>query len=144
MKRLHLWAGLLLLLFSGIVIGWFGHDIFDSPKEPKWEGRSFLTLHDRFMDSFYKMLSLSPEQKKNVDEEVRKTVDEIFEYREKIQPEIDEITDRAIKRIKVYLQDKQASKLDEFHKNIIGIREYVLREIHKFYGYKSGKTDRQQ
>lgn len=145
MKGWHLWTGIILLFLSGIVIGWFGHDMINSSPELEERGevfteKEFMTLHERFMGAFYNLLDLTDEQRREVNVEVRKTVDEIFVYRDKIQPEIDEIVDRALARIKEHLDTEQITRLENFHRTIIAIREMVLDRIHQEYGYKSDKN----
>jgi hypothetical protein len=127
-KKWKLWAGLILLFCSGMLIGAVGtwtfvqHRVFENlsrwrPEVPKI-----------VMKKLTHELDLEEQQKKQVATIVCEAYQDLMELRRRHKPEIDQILQRTIARMKPELSPAQQEKLDRFHAKL---KEHLAKkELH--------------
>ena len=146
MRGIHLWSAIALLFICGILIGWFAHSYFypqrvQNLQKADFTQEEFLTLHERFLKVLYGVLQLTDEQKVKVNQEIKVAVEEVFAFRKEIMPEVDDIANRAVERIKQHITTEQGERLENFHRTIVALREKVLAHIEQLYK-SEGKNEK--
>ena len=118
MKKLKLWAGLLTLFLSGILIGAIGawgiaeHRAMENLAERKADVPRII------MKKLTRELDLSQGQREKIEKIVCRTHQEIDALRKRHKPEKDQVIQRSIDMIKVELLPEQQKKLDAFHEKM--------------------------
>ena len=118
MKKFKLWAGLLALFCSGVLVGSLGswriaeYKAFENftreqPKVPK----SIIRKLDRELD-------LSDTQRKRIEEIVCRTHLELLAFRDRIRPDRERIIQQSIDAMKAELSPEQQKKLDALRERI--------------------------
>jgi len=114
MNKLKLWTGIFLILLIGMLIGSMGTKMYTRHKIAR-----FIDAPDppgaRILRRLSDKLDLSPPQKEKFDKILDRSVTEWTEFREKYQPEFQNLFDETIAQIKNLLNDEQKQKLDDMH-----------------------------
>lgn len=118
MKTLKLWAGLLTLFFSGVVIGAIGtwgiaeHRAVENYAERKSNVPRIITKR------LTRELDLNQNQRERIEKIVCRTHLEIQEIKMRHKPEKDQAIQQSIELIRAELLPEQQKKLDALHEKM--------------------------
>lgn len=115
MSRFKLWAGLIVLFGSGVLIGILGTLFYvDSERLHRGEGGP-VAQHERIMKRLTQELSLTAAQQTEIEPIVTRAQVTILELRFAHQPEIEQILARGMMELKEKLSPAQQSELDKMY-----------------------------
>lgn len=117
MSRLKLWAGLVLLFGTGVIAGSVGFSLYGDVLRPKLD-RSPLAQHDRIMKRLSHHLSLTPQQRSEIEPIVTRTHVAILEWRFSHQSEIEQILASSMGELKTKLSSEQQAELDRMYNRL--------------------------
>jgi hypothetical protein len=114
MNKLKLWTGISLILLIGMLIGSVGTKMYTRHKIAR-----FIDAPDppgaRILRRLSDKLDLSPPQKEKFEKILDRSLTDWTEFREKYQPEFQNLFDETIAQIKNLLSDEQKQKLDDMY-----------------------------
>ena len=117
MPRIKLWAGLVLLFGTGVIAGSVGSSLYGDVLRPKAE-RGPLAQHDRIMKYPSQQLSLTPQQRSEIEPIVTHTHVAILELRFSHQPEIEQILSSSMGELKAKLSATQQAEVDKLYNRL--------------------------
>ena len=117
MSRVKLWAGLVLLFGTGVMAGSVGSSLYSDAMRPKAD-RGPLAQHDRIMKRLTQQLSLTPQQRSEIDPIVTRTHVAILELRFSHQSEIEQILSTSMGELKTKLSSSQQAELDRMYNRL--------------------------
>jgi hypothetical protein len=111
-KKMQLWAGLLILFLSGVLIGSLGSWVIMDRTTREVQVRPRPVV-EKVMKKLTRDLDLSDQQKERVEEIVCRAYGDLTEIRNRSRPEKEEIFHRSIAEMKAELSTEQQEKLDD-------------------------------
>jgi len=115
MPRFKLWAGLIVLFGAGVLTGILGARLYiDVERMPRGD-RGPAARHERIMKRLTQELSLTAQQKTEIDPIVTWAHVAILELRFSHQAEIEDILSKGMTDIKAKLSSAQQAELDRMY-----------------------------
>ena len=115
MKKLKLWAGLVIIFLSGVMIGGMGAWMVAEHRAVDTLTRGRPDVPRFIIERLASKLDLDEGQKERVAEIVCRAHSELMEFRKLHKSEKDQIIQRSITSIKAELSPEQQKKLDILH-----------------------------
>ncbi|BCA55174.1 hypothetical protein W02_23140 [Nitrospira sp. KM1] len=115
MSRLKLWAGLILLFGAGVLTGTVGTSLYAESERAHRPDRGPVAQHKRIMDRLTYELSLTEQQRIEIDPIVTRAHVSILSLRFAHQPEIEQILMKGMAELKQTLSPEQQSGLDKMY-----------------------------
>lgn len=107
-----LWGGLVVLFFSGALMGIAGATLYHQyEQEHRWE-RGPAAKHERIMKRLTHELALTLAQQADIEPIVSRTHVKILQLRFLLQPEVEQALTEGMAEIKTTLSVEQQAKLD--------------------------------
>jgi hypothetical protein len=115
MSRTKLWVGLALLFGAGVVTGVVGTSFYEEAQRTSRAERGPAAQHERIMKRLTQELSLTPQQRSELEPVVMRAHTAILGLRFAHQAEIEEILAKGMADIKAKLSREQQLALDNMY-----------------------------
>jgi hypothetical protein len=115
MSRAKLWVGLAVLFGAGVATGIVGSSFYDEAMRASRGERGPAAQHERIMKRLTQELSLTPQQRSEIEPVVTRAHTAILELRFAHQAEIEDILAKGMVDIKAKLSPEQQSALDNMY-----------------------------
>ncbi|MGV8073002.1 MAG: hypothetical protein AB2L11_00345 [Syntrophobacteraceae bacterium] len=115
MKKVKLWAGLLILFISGVATGAVGSWVIAERHTMDMLSRGRFEFHRIVAKKLTRELGLDEVQRERITGILCQTHKEMRELRRRHRPEADQIMQRGIDSMKAGLSPEQQTKLDAFY-----------------------------
>ncbi|MFC1848695.1 hypothetical protein ACFL27_00680 [candidate division CSSED10-310 bacterium] len=139
MKNIKLWAGLLVLFFSGVLVGSFGTGLYLKNRVNRFMRGGHGLRNQLIVDKYAADLDLNESQLVKIKSIIEQTETEIFQIQEKNRPELETIINNRTQQMKEVLTAPQQKKLDEIHEMIQRRHRHQRGRQRKFKMHQQGR-----
>ncbi|HEY7440852.1 MAG TPA: hypothetical protein VH701_00430 [Vicinamibacterales bacterium] len=115
MSRSTLWAGLAVLFGAGVLTGVVSAALYADSERTHRGAHGPAAQHERIMNRLAQQLSLTAEQRAEVEPIVTRTHVAVLALRFSHQPEVEQILTRGMMELKEKLSAEQRSELDRMY-----------------------------
>lgn len=118
MAKWKIWAGLLVLFVSGVLIGSVGTRIYVRHKISGIVARERPVIRDLFLRRLTRELDLTKEQRLEVEGIANRTAEKFHELQKQHRGEVEGILDQAVSDMKEQLSPEQQERLDSIREEM--------------------------
>ena len=113
MAKWKIWAGLLVLFVSGVLIGSVGTRIYVRHKISGMIARERPFIRNLFLHRLTRELDLTKEQRQEIEQIANRTAEQFHELQRQHRAQVEDILDQAVTDMKEDLSPEQQKQVDE-------------------------------
>lgn len=130
MAKWKIWAGILVLFASGVVIGSVGTRMVVRHKISGLVARERPVIRDLFLRRLTRELDLTKEQRREIETIANRTAERFQNLHRQHRGEVEGILDQAVSDMKEHLSPAQRQQLDEIRKEMKARHKRRMRGRH--------------